>query len=450
MECTMNLARLLCAASIFACSFGSAQAQLPDLQGKVYDSHHKAIVGATASIGDDGKAPALTDSEGHFSIEAAPSLKPGSKVTLRIQKNGFQPWWKQFTYTDISQDITLTANSPAAVQHPGGPAVKAGVPAQPSPVVPANGPVPPVGPLWPLAGDAYIDSVQERLNSLPLDATDAQTTSALRGLFDAPIFGSVGEELPEDALYRFCRTEKILTYYQLRFGTPEVSNAAATATQNLIYLQDIFADLYGPTFSAKEQCNKYGGRPRSEYQSNLGRRLKERNLLDGVKAQQVINKMLNTLYSVGLASHAPPPPPAPIPNQGVPGTNTALLQIDSARINKWLDQGDKGGNAHWLKSVSLRIDTDERQIAKDLAFSAEVPQVDQEFTVTKGRHKVLLRLEVDTERFRKHTLSSRECLNDVEVDQDMVLTPFLTLKAGEITQCVLVKKSEPIPARTAP
>lgn len=235
--------------------------------------------------------------------------------------------------------------------------------------------------------------------------------------------------------------------------------AASTGSQNLIYLQDIFADLYGPTFSAKEHCNRFGARPGSEYQSNLAQRLKDRNSLDGVRAQRVINMMLNTLYAVGLASHAPPIPPpvtTPPPPQGQGGTNTnppantPKVQIDSARLNKRLDQGNKGDGQYWLKSIVLCIDTDERQIAKNLAFNSEVPQVDQSFTLTRGRHKFLFRLEFDSKRLEVHKQFTRDYLGDVEVDQDLALTPFVTVKAGEITQCVLLKKSDPIPDRTAP
>jgi hypothetical protein len=121
--------------------------------------------------------------------------------------------------------------------------------------------------------------------------------------------------------------------------------------------------------------------------------------------------MLNTLYAVGLASHAPPIPPpvtTPPPPQGQGGTNTnppantAKVQIDSARLNKWLDQGNKGDGQYWLKSIVLRIDTDERQIAKNLAFTSEVPQVDQSFTLTRGRHKFLFRLGFDSKRLGVH------------------------------------------------
>ena len=289
-------------------------------------------------------------------------------------------------------------------------------------------------------------------NSLPSNATDAQTTSILRGLFDAPIFSSIGEELPEDASYRFCRTGKILTYYQLGFRAPELREAVSTASKNLIYLQDIFGELYGPAFSAQEQCNRYGTKARSEYESNLGQRLKARYLLDGVRAQRIIDAMLRTLAAVGLSSHAPPAPPPS--DSGAAGANssvpTFLIQIDTVRPNDWLDQGNKGHNQYWLKSIWLSIDKDERQIAKDLPFDSEIPPVDQSFALTKGRHKFKFRLLFDFIGRQGREQFTLERLGDIDVDQGLTLTPFVTVKAYEIKQWSLLKPSDSISPRIAP
>jgi hypothetical protein len=447
MESMMSFTRLFRAVALLAFGLTSAQSQVPVFQGHVYDSNHKPVVGATASIGPAGRSSSGTDSTGHFSIQPAPSVKVGDPVTLKIDKDGFLPYLQHLDYTGSSQVVTLPAESPARRPPTTNPPAQHGGQPQP-PTAGTNSPAQPAVPLWSQTGDQIIDLVQQRLNSLPSDATDALTTSILRGLFDAPIFGSVGEELPEDALYRFCKTERILTHYQLGFHAPELRTAAATASQNLIYLQDIFGDLYGPAFLAKEYCRNLGARPRSDYESSLGQPLKPTSSLDTVKAQHVINMMLTTLYAVGLSSHAPPAPPPP-----PPATDSGAkfqVQIDSARLNDWLEQGNKGGNQYWLKSVWLSVDTDERQIAKDLAFDADVPQVDQSFTLTKGRHKFRFRLEFDVKHLRTHEKFTTDRLGDFEVDNDAVLTPFLTVKAGEITQYLLLKQSDPIPNRTAP
>ncbi len=448
----MSLARLILAAALLAFGVASAQAQVPNFQGHVYDSHRNPIVGATVSIGPSGRSSKQTGSTGFFSIEPAPSVKLGTPITLQIQKDGYQPFSNQMEYTGVSQVIALAADGSTHRPAPARPTTLPAVQKQ-SPVAGANGVVPP--PLWPASGDVLIDSVQNRLNGLPSDATDAQTTSILRGLFDAPIFTSIGEELPEDAMYRFCRTERVLTYYQLGFASPDERSAVSTASQNLIYLQDIFADLWGPAFSAKEHCNRFGARLKSEYQSNLAQRLKERSALDGVKAQRVIDSMLRTLASVGLSSHAPAAPAMPPQGTegdgGIPPTvTTAVVKVNSARLNDWLDQGDKGGNQYWLKSIWLRIDTDERQIAKDLPFDSEVPQVDQAFTLTKGKHTFRYRLEFDVRHFNKHEQFTSERLGEFDVDQDLTLTPFLTVRADEIKQWMLLRNSDPVPTRTTP
>jgi hypothetical protein len=178
-------------------------------------------VGAPASIGAGGRSSKPTDSDGFFSIEPAPSVTIGTPITVQIQKDGFQTFTRQIDYTGVSQVITLEDDNPTVKPGTVKPTNKPRVQTQP-PVAGATGPAQPPAPLRSPTGDVIIDSVQERLNSLRSDATDAQTTSILRGLFEAPIFGSIGEELSEDALYRFCRTKRILMHYQLRFGAPEV------------------------------------------------------------------------------------------------------------------------------------------------------------------------------------------------------------------------------------
>ena len=447
----MSLARLFCAAALLTFGIAAAQSQVPAFQGYVYDSSHKALVGATASVGAAGRSSSGTDSTGHFSIQPAPSTKLGDPVTLKIDKDGFRSYSQHLDYTGSSQVVILAAKNPPHWPSPTHPPVQRGG-QPPTPAVGTISPVQPSEPLWPKTGDQYIDSVQDRLNGLPADAADGLTTSILRGLFEAPIFGSIGEELPEDALYRFCRTQRILTHYQLGFHDPELRTAASEATQNLIYLQDIFAYLYGPAFEAKGYCKNLGARPRSEYESSLGQPFRPRSALDAAKAQQVINMMLTKLYAVGLSSHAPATP-SPLPpvsvNTGTAAPVTYVVGVDSANLNDWLDQGNKGRNQYWLKAVALSIDTDERQLARDLAFDADVPQVNQSFTLTKGRHIFKFRLEFDFINGEgKHEQFPLERSGAIEVDQNQTLTPFLTVRKDDITQWQLLKTSDAVPKRT--
>jgi Carboxypeptidase regulatory-like domain len=291
----MNLRRLATSVLLIALGLASGQSQILSLQGFVFDSHHRPLEGAAVSAGASGKAPALTDGNGHFYVEILPDAK--APITLRVQKDGFTPWSQHLGLSGVAVVVTLTPSNPK----PGPSSSTIGTPS--GNAAQRSGP-----PLWASSEDATIDSVQVRLNALGRDATDAQITGVLRGLFDAPVFSYLGEELPEDALYRFCRTAMILMYYGPGFDAPTERAVASKAAQNLIYLQDIFGDLYGPAFSAKEHCDRFGGQTRKEFKAHLGPRLKERSSLDGQQAERVMNSMLTSLAAVGLASRSNPMP----------------------------------------------------------------------------------------------------------------------------------------------
>jgi TPR repeat protein len=270
---------------ISAANLCLGQSSTPNLQGLVFDAQHHGVEGATVSAGTSARHSVQTDRNGHFSLEISPTVQRGDSITLHVEKPGFRPWVEDLALSDLPVTVDLESISSTK-------------PPSPSQKL-----------LWKLTGDGTIDSVQARLNALgPQESPDAQKIGILSGLFEAPVFSYLGEELPEDALYRFCRSERILSYYGPAFNEPTVRAAVSTAAQNLIYLQDIFGALYGPAFSAKENCDKYGDQPREEYKAHLGSRILDRESLDKQKAKQVVTSMLSTLASIGMAS---PPKIAP-------------------------------------------------------------------------------------------------------------------------------------------
>lgn len=110
---------------------------------------------------------------------------------------------------------------------------------------------------WKPTGDTIIDSVEKKLNAIQ-HYSDADLTDALRPLFEQPVFMDIGEELPESAMYRFCRNGQLLDYYVNVFSKPSSRRASLTVTENLIYLRDIVGSLYGSQFSAQSHCETYG------------------------------------------------------------------------------------------------------------------------------------------------------------------------------------------------
>jgi hypothetical protein len=299
---------------LLAINLSFAQTPAPNLQGFVYDSQHNPVEGATVSAGASARASKLTDLNGHFSLEMAPTVRRGDSVRLHVEKSGFRPSILDVGLSDLTVAVYLVSSK------------------APLPPKPSSYRQPSALPLWKTSDDAVIDSVQTMLNAFRTqDVTNAQIVGALRGLFDAPVFSYLGEELPEDALYRFCRNERILLYYMPNLDEPSVRAAISTASQNLIYLQDIFGALYGPAFSAKEQCDKYGDRSRGEYKSHLGPRIIDRNSLDAPRAEEVMTKMLTTLASIGMAS--PPkvaPSVSPVESAGKTGSPVAETAVSGS------------------------------------------------------------------------------------------------------------------------
>lgn len=151
---------------------------------------------------------------------------------------------------------------------------------------------------WYPTGDFTIDSVQQNLNTLGPKPSDAQLVSVLRPLFTQPVFMYIGEELPEGALYRFCRSGRILSFYSNIFSNPEICQAALLGTQNLIYLQDIVGSIYGPAFLAQQQCDDYN-ESKASFIKALPSRLMDRSTMEP-RASEVLRKLRNTLRSVGL------------------------------------------------------------------------------------------------------------------------------------------------------
>jgi tetratricopeptide (TPR) repeat protein len=167
----------------------------------------------------------------------------------------------------------------------------------------ANKPKPTiVGPneRWEPTGDRIIDAVQEHLNRLEFQRShsDKELAANLRPLFEQPVFMYIGEELPNEALYRFCRNSQILDFYISSFSNPRLRSAALAVTQKLIYLQEVVGGLYGTTFSAQQHCSKYGSHKKT-YLDNLPPQVKDR---DSVResASNVLRDLQQPLRTVSL------------------------------------------------------------------------------------------------------------------------------------------------------
>ena len=222
-------------------------------KGNVVGPDGKPIAHATATAGDKGKAPAQTDDDGFFSLELNPSVKDGDLVWIHIEKPGYGPSDTQlgFSKEAVSRfQLQLSTNIKGDASHKSTAPTRQNSQSILKSADNKSAPTPSV--IWQPTGDYLIDDAQSRLNELAATKpyTDTKLVDALRQLFDSPVFVYIGEELPETALYRFCRTGYILTYYVGIFSDPKIRAASLQSAQSLIYLQDIMANIYGPAFSA--------------------------------------------------------------------------------------------------------------------------------------------------------------------------------------------------------
>lgn len=155
-------------------------------------------------------------------------------------------------------------------------------------------------PIWAPTGDDVIDSTQARLNILKSATviSDADLINALRPMFNAPVYDYLGEELPEDALYTFCRTTQILQVYSGAFTSPSIRHATLLSTEKLILLQELFSDLYGPAFSAQQHCNIYKN-SRDQFVAHMPNKVKDPSELSP-KAGDARKALVTALVGVGL------------------------------------------------------------------------------------------------------------------------------------------------------
>jgi hypothetical protein len=167
----------------------------------------------------------------------------------------------------------------------------------------AAAPITPLAVTWPITGDSQIDEAHKSLNTLAAtpNPTEGQLVSALRNVFYKPIFKHVYEEDdPGRALFTFCRAQILLQNYVNKFNSPDVRRKILDAIQNLISLQDQFAQLYGPTFQRGQQCTSYSN-SLAEYMSKLPPR--QQNQLEGSqfdKGMRVLEQLRNELKYVNL------------------------------------------------------------------------------------------------------------------------------------------------------
>lgn len=164
----------------------------------------------------------------------------------------------------------------------------------PLPIKPARSLVEKV--LWKPTGDMVIDSVEKKLNDGGARRySDGELTDTLRPLFEQPVFMYIGEELPESALYRFCRNSQLMDYYTNTFSKPSIRRESLTVTENLIHLQEIVGGLYGKDFSAQKHCETYGEN-KSSFIKALPPRIGDRESIRN-NASEVLSGMRNTLAS---------------------------------------------------------------------------------------------------------------------------------------------------------